>query len=239
MPKKAGTEKWKKKRRQEYLEMKQYRYYIFCEGQQTEPNYFLGLKKLIEENPIYKDMVLIEIEPCQAETMRVIGMAEDYVKKNEIQKGQVWCVYDKDSFPAEHFNGVEERANSLNRINPELQYHAAWSNECIEFWFLLHFAYYTANNHRTEYISFLNTKFKELGIGKYQKNMNDIFTILMEYGNPKLAIRYAKRIIKDGAGKTPTEIAPGTKVYELVEEMVKYLPEEFKYKFIDDVKNYL
>ena len=40
MPKKAGMEKWKKKRRQEYLEMKQYRYYIFCEGQQTEPLYF-------------------------------------------------------------------------------------------------------------------------------------------------------------------------------------------------------
>ena len=81
MPKKAGKgakakSAWKKQRRQEYLEMKQYRYYIFCEGQQTEPQYFMGFKKLIEENPIYKDMVLIEIEPCQAETMRVIGMAE-------------------------------------------------------------------------------------------------------------------------------------------------------------------
>lgn len=54
----------------------------------------------------------------------------------------------------------------------------------------------------------------------------------MEKGNPKLAIRYAKRIIKDGQGKTPTEIAPGTKVYELVEELVKYLPEETKNKFI-------
>lgn len=237
MPKKAGMQKksskldWKKKRRQEYLEMKQYRYYIFCEGQQTEPQYFAGFKEMIEENPIYKDMVLIEIEPCQAETMRVIGMAEDYVRKNKIQKGQVWCVYDKDSFPAEHFNGVEERANSLNKINPELQYHAAWSNECIEFWFLLHFAYYTANNHRTEYISFLNDKFKELGIGKYQKNMNDIFATLMQHGNPKLAIRYAKRIIKDGEGKTPTEIAPGTKVYELVEELARYLLEETKIKF--------
>ena len=82
MPKKAGMEKWKKKRRQEYLELKQYRYYIFCEGQQTEPLYFVGFKKLIEGNPIYRDMVLIEIEPCQAETMRVIGMAERYVKKN-------------------------------------------------------------------------------------------------------------------------------------------------------------
>lgn len=55
----------------------------------------------------------------------------------------------------------------------------------------------------------------------------------MEYGDPKLAIRYAKRIIKDGKGKTPTEIAPGTKVYELVEKLAKYLPEEAQNKFVE------
>ena len=231
MPKKAGMEKWKKKRRQEYLELKQYRYYIFCEGQQTEPLYFVGFKKLIEDNPIYKDMVLIEIEPCQAETMRVIGMAERYVKKNKIQKGQIWCVYDKDSFPADDFNGVVNRAENLNKESSQLQYHTAWSNECIEFWFLLHFAYYTANNHRGEYIAFLNDQFRELGIGKYQKNMKDIFDILTEKGNPKLAIRYARRIINDGKSKTPAEIVPGTKVYELVEELVKYLPEHVAQRF--------
>lgn len=38
MPKKARTEVWRKKRRQEHLEMKKYRYYIFCEGQETEPH---------------------------------------------------------------------------------------------------------------------------------------------------------------------------------------------------------
>lgn len=210
------------------MEVKKYRYYIFCERQQTEPQYFAGFKRLIEENPIYKGMVLIEIEPCQAETMRVISKAEEYVRKNKIEKGKIWCVYDKDSFPAEHFNGVEERANSLNKDKLDLQYHVAWSNECIEFWFLLHFAYYTSNNHRTEYISFLNDKFKKLGIGKYQKNMKDIFEILMEYGDYRLEIRYARKIMKEGEGKTPTEIAPGTKVYELVEELLKYLPEEEK-----------
>ena len=57
--------------------------------------------------------------------------------------------------------------------------------------------------------------------------MNDIFTIFWKHGNPKLAIRYAKRIIKDGAGKTPTEIAPGTRI----EELVKYLPEKKKEAF--------
>ena len=56
--------------------------------------------------------------------------------------------------------------------------------------------------------------------------------VLMEKGKPKLAIRYAKRLIKDGQGKTPTEIAPGTKVYELVEELAKYLPDEKKINFI-------
>jgi hypothetical protein len=135
------------------------------EGQQTEPQYFAGFKKLIEENP-------------------------------------------------------------------DLQYHTAWSNECIEFWFLLHFAYYTANNHRTEYIAFLNDKFRELGIGKYQKNMSEIFNILLGKGNPRLAIRYAKRIITDGAGKTPAEVAPGTKVHELVEELAKYLPENQRKQFL-------
>ena len=40
--------------------------------------------------------------------------------------------------------------------------------------------------------------------------------------------------MNDGEGKTPTEIAPGTKVYELVEELAKYLPEKVQASFIED-----
>ena len=59
MPKKAGMEKWKKRRRQEYLELKQYRYYIFCEGQQTEPQYFDGFKTVSYTHlDVYKRQVL-------------------------------------------------------------------------------------------------------------------------------------------------------------------------------------
>lgn len=231
MPKKVGTTNWRKKRKQDNLEKKEFRYYIFCEGEQTEPNYFEGFKRCIESDPIYKDTVLIEIEPCAADTMRVMKKAEDYVKKNGLQKGQIWCVFDKDSFPNSDFNGVEERANNLNQQNPDIQYHAAWSNECIEIWFILHFDNYVSNNHRTEYIKYLNNKFKKLEIGKYEKNLQDIFEILLKHGNPQLAIRYAKRIIKENEGKTSSSIAPGTKVYELVEELVKYLPDDIKRKF--------
>ena len=45
---KAGKDDWKKKRLQAHLEMKKYRYYIFCEGEQTEPQYFAGFKRLID-----------------------------------------------------------------------------------------------------------------------------------------------------------------------------------------------
>ena len=37
MAKRGRQNDWKKKRRQEHLELKEYQYYIFCEGQQTEP----------------------------------------------------------------------------------------------------------------------------------------------------------------------------------------------------------
>ena len=49
MPKKVGTTQWRKQRRKEYLEQKEYRYYIFCEGERTEPLYFEGFKQLIED----------------------------------------------------------------------------------------------------------------------------------------------------------------------------------------------
>ena len=80
---------WKKRRRQEYLEIKKYNYFIFCEGQKTEPYYFNGFKNGIENNPIYRQMVYVEIEPCQAETLRVIGATEKYVTRNKIKACQI------------------------------------------------------------------------------------------------------------------------------------------------------
>ena len=65
------------------------------------------------------------------------------------------------------------------------------------------------------------------------KNSDNTFNILMTYGNPKRAIRYAKRIIEEHRGSSPADIAPGTNVYELVEELAKYLPEEARKHFID------
>lgn len=231
MPKKAGMEQWKKSRRQAHLEQRRDRYYIFCEGQRTEPNYFTGFKRAIESHPLYRNMVLIEIQGVGAETLRVLEEAERFVRANHIENGQIWCVYDKDSFPDEDFDGVITRMELLNAQNPKIQFHAGWSNECIEFWFILHFEYYRSNNHRLEYIQFLDERFRRLGLGRYRKNMMDIFQILTEKGNPRLAIRYSDKIKTECAGRKPSEIAPGTNIDELVVELAKYLPDQWKAKY--------
>lgn len=222
---------WKKQRAINRYEKAEHRYYIFCEGQRTEPDYFEGLKRDIEKNPIYKNMVMITIEGCQAETLRVVDAAEKYVKKNKLQKGQIYCVYDKDSFPPEHFNEAANKINQLNKNHSDIQYHAAWSNECFELWFILHFANYTSNNGRQHYIEFLNREFKKRNLGKYDKTA-DNYVILNEHGNPKNAIRYAENLLKEGEGLTPAESAPATKVHELVKELAKYLPDGLKEKYL-------
>ena len=149
------------------------------------------------------------------------------MKKNKLQKGQIYCVYDKDSFPPAHFNAAENKINQLNKNNPELQYHAAWSNECFELWFILHFANYTSNNGRQHYSEFLKRELKKRNLGKYDKTA-DNYLILNEYGNPKKAIRYAENLLKEGEGLTPAECAPATKVHELVKELAKYLPDTIR-----------
>jgi hypothetical protein len=229
----ANSSSWKKKRPQERYEQIPYKYYIFCEGEKTEPQYFEAFKQCIESNPIYKNLILVEIKGLGMETMRIIKFAEDYVRKNLIANAQVWCVYDKDSFPAVDFNGVEQRTRELNKKQENLIYGAAWSNQCIEYWFILHFDYYDSDNDRQSYIGYLTAKFIDLGLKGYKKNDANIFNILLEYGNPKFALKNAARRLSECAEKTPSASAPATTINYLVTELAKFLPEDVKNKFIE------
>lgn len=221
----------KKKRQIEHLYLGE-NIYIFCEGKQTEPLYFQGFEKAIKSNPIYKNIIHIHIEGVGAETLRVIDYAEDFVKENKLKDAQIWCVYDKDSFPTQDFNAVSQKAEILNKEPSKVTYHCAWSNQCIEYWFILNFANYTSNNDRKEYRKFLHNKFKELGWNRYEKNNTELFDIMTEKGNPKNAILFAQRQLEAFKGKTDAQSAPATRVHLLVKELAKYLPESIGKKYI-------
>lgn len=113
-----------------------------------------------------------------------------------------------------------------------IQYHAAWSNQCIEYWFLLHFEYLTAAVSRDAYLKKLSQYLKLKGNLSYAKNMDDLFRILTENGNPKQAIQWADKRLKEERDKQPADINPGTTVQNLVRELARYFPEEVKERYL-------
>ena len=63
----------------------------------------------------------------------------------------------------------------------ETEFHALWSNQCVELWFLLHFSFMQSDIHRTEYWAKLTAYFMQIGAGEYKKNRKDIYWILYPY----------------------------------------------------------
>lgn len=229
-----GSPKDKKKTRKIEHLIEGKRFYIFCEGEQTEPKYFKGFEDAIEANPIYQNLIHVHVEGIGADTLRVINAAENYVKANSITDSNIWCVYDKDSFPSQDFNAVSQKANDLNSQQSKVVYNVAWSNQCIEYWFILHFSYYDSDNDRKYYRQFLHKKFKELGWTRYEKNNEELFEIMTYKGDPKNAIKFAERRIAECNGENDTKSVPATKVHLLVKELAKYLPDDIRNRYIKD-----
>lgn len=228
----SRTQNRKRQRKVDHLSAIDRKYYIFCEGEQTEPLYFKGFENAIKTNPMYKNAVYVEVHGLGAETLRVIYTAEKYALDNKLEKAEIWCVYDKDSFPAQDFNAVSAYAATLNQKQSKVQYHVAWSNQCIEYWFILHFDWYVSDNDRKYYRAYLHKKFATFGYQRYEKDNSELFKVLTENGDPKKAIQRAQQRILECAGCTDSNSVPATKVHLLVSALAEYLPDNLKAKYL-------
>lgn len=190
---------------------------IVTEGTDTEPAYFDAIRSIINRN--YKGRIQLDIFGEGDNTISLFRRARDRATNSANIYRHVWIVYDVDDFPSEHVDTVVQLCNESS--NEETEYHAIWSNQCIELWFLLHFSYMHSDIHRTEYWPKLTEWFESIGVGSYQKNRQDVFEILCPY--MEHAIRNAKKLDALNSGRMPSQAAPGTKVYELVEKLKPYL----------------
>lgn len=77
--------KWQSKRKEFIWETIEHPIFIFCGGEQTEPNYFEGFKSVIENNAIYKNVIKIEIIKGSSDTIRILEYAINYIKDNNIK----------------------------------------------------------------------------------------------------------------------------------------------------------
>ena len=198
---------------------------VVCCGERTEYNYFTKAGAIIKENYTPITGVNFDIEVDAVDPLNMAKNVEESFRKSKKrgqQYHQIWVVFDKDDFKKDNFDNAVNRINNLNEIykDDEVKFHALWSNECIELWFVLHFMYLTANILRTEYMK----KLTELLEEKYQKNDKELFEkIMKKNGSIDDAIRYAKKLASANEGKTPSNSVPATMVYEFFETYREYI----------------
>lgn len=212
----------KKTRKQATRRIAPERYLVVCEGEKTEPLYFKSIKSEIDKN--YKNRfdvkeLDIKIDGTGRNTESLVKYTMRLVKKANVPYNNVWCIFDKDDFGNDQFNNAIEKAISEN-------YKVGWSNEAIELWFLLHFEFLDTGITRSQYIKRLNAIFKKRSIksGKYEKNQEDIYYVLKEFGSIDFAIKNAKKLLEQSCENfSPAKMNPATTVFKLVEELQEYL----------------
>jgi hypothetical protein len=176
---------------------------IVCEGERTEPNYF----KAFPENPHVYDE--IDIQGTGYNTVSLVKKAMQL--KNEAQKKrtpyqEVWCVFDRDSFPWKSFKD----AIALARRE---KIRCAYSIEAFEIWYLLHFDYYDAALSRSQYKEKLTDKLKT----NYSKNDTKMYERLKD--KQGIAIQYARKLYTFQCAKSIQDQNPVTTVFDLVEKL--------------------
>lgn len=186
-------------RKQNVREVRQ-RFLIVCEGKKTEPNYFKSFD-------VQTDVRVVGVG---ADPMHVVREAIAIKRDNKELYDQVWCVFDRDSFSADTFNGAIQLAKE-NNIS------VAYSNEAFELWYLLHFAYHNTAVSRQDYIKKLE---KCLGRA-YEKNCCTMYQACEKL--QEQAIRNAERLLQEYEHPSPERDNPSTTVHLLVKELNQFL----------------
>ena len=189
---------------------------IVCEGKNTEPSYFgqfrLSSATIYPIGEGYNTISLVK---------RAVFLSQ------EKHYDQVWCVFDKDDFPASDFNNAIAMAEAKS-------FGIAWSNQAFEYWLLLHFIDHQGGAMpRNKYNTKINKYLQPFGIS-YDGNgsktvtveMFELLTSIEEQSSrnrTQLAIDRAKRNHHQSTFSNPAKQESCSSVYKLVEELLKYI----------------
>jgi len=173
---------------------------IVCEGEKTEPNYFSKFRV---------PKRVFDVVGIGANTESLVKKAIEFKNNATISYDDVWCVFDRDSFPAQNFNNAFILAKRNN-------IHIAYSNEAFELWYLLHFYFHDAATSRAQYKTMLTAR---LGF-PYKKNDPYMYDHLRS--SQKTAIKNAINLLDSYINHSPVADNPSTSVHILVQELNKY-----------------
>jgi hypothetical protein len=186
---------------------------VVCEGENTEPSYFRQFRLA---------SATIKAVGEGYNTVSLVNRAEQLAAEGNFE--QVWCVFDKDDFPDNDFNNAIAMAAGKG-------FHAAYSNQAFEYWFILHFEDHQGGGmHRSEYADKINDYLRPFGI-VFDDNSKiiteEIFSILegidqqTGISRTRLALQRAERIYDRLDHNSPAKEESSTTVFKLVDEILK------------------
>ncbi len=193
---------------------------IYCEGENTEPEYFKSF-------PINTETKVEAIGLARSKTSLVKKtieiLKEEAMLKSMVnydEDRQLWVVFDFDK------RGDKKESEDFNNAIKLAHQHGiqtAYSNDSFELWFILHYNYHNATITRKEYYYILSEKLgwnyeKE---GKSKELSKSLYTIFLPM--QKKAFQNAKRLFEEKKGENFCDQNPCTTVYQLVEELNKCL----------------
>ena len=201
---------------------------IACEDKISSPNYFkMIIKKLIEDKKITQDSLVI----AKHEHVNPKGVLQDLLNHKKDDKTYKdfehrWIVIDRDiarvnggGHPKDDFLTALSEAKS-KRVE------VAYSNDCFEIWYLLHFVYRDTAISRDDVLKEVIKKLKGKNPTIFSKLNKEniktkemtelIFNELLEL--QETAIKNAKKLLENYADlHNPESDNPSTRVFELVE----------------------
>ena len=189
---------------------------IYCEGENTEPEYFRSFPVNTETK--------VEVVGLGRSRLSLVKYILKLAKENEYLQGQsnydpdrmIWSVFDMDTKGQEGENLDFNQAITLAK---EEGLEVAYSNDSFELWFFLHFQYTDNLLHRTHYFEFLSQKFninyeKD---GKTKEFSQSLYSLLLPF--QESALKYAEKLHKSHKGKDYCDRNPCTTVYRLIKRL--------------------
>jgi hypothetical protein len=202
---------------------------IYCEGVNTEPNYFKSF-------PLNTDTTEIFSEGYGRQKTALVNHVLELLKKDGylsnkkeidpetnhflINKHQIWIVFDYDI--KREYAECQDFKSAISLAEKNFL-NVAYSNDAFELWFLLHFQFLDGALHR----NVINEKlddllpFKYSNEGKRQEFSKKIYKILLE--KQKNAIKNAENLLEKQKLVDLCNQNPVTKVHLLVKELNKYI----------------
>ncbi|MCU0470933.1 MAG: RloB family protein [Arcicella sp.] len=190
------------------------KFLIVCEGQ-TEEIYFKSFPILT---------ATVKAEPTGLTKLALVKKATKLAKEDNYD--EIWCVFDMDINYTDQENQRNDFNSAIKQCQETKKFKVAYSNDCFELWFYLHFTYTDQQNHRTFYYKklreFWNINYEEKG--KELGFCKTIYSKLQEKNcSQEEAIKRAEKLFNSKVHNLPCYQNPVTTVYELVRELNKYL----------------